>query len=283
MCQYDNAEKVFWHAMGLYYHVVLSFFTGGELESGHSIMLSSNLQGCLTMVSSVKEFDILIVGGSKQEATSTVRDTKEMVMYIKMVKTTCDGTMETKVKMVVKHCTCSTKTTLSSPQKFHLPMMQSLVAITTSTTTLPSPSSTIETAHKSQSGPTFVTSLPSVPHTSTSHIAVIPHPLDVPQPTSKPKGFYVIIVGQEWCSLLQVQDLAYDKGELHVIPIPSGPQHPVHMPSPALTEAKQSYWAEVDDLSNVFGQVQLDPTGNRNSALLIVTLALFHLHLMLNS
>ncbi|KAI5992260.1 hypothetical protein EDC04DRAFT_2911221 [Pisolithus marmoratus] len=169
--------------------------------------------------------------------------------------------------------------------------MQSPVAITASTSTLLSPTSTPQTVCKSQSGSTFVTSPPSVPRTSTARIAVIPHPSDILYPTSKAKGFYLIIVGQEvsifytwketalWvlrisgavhykCKTFQQALTAYtdtyDKGELHAIPTPDGPFWPTATcaPSPALSEGKQSYWAVVDDLSDVFGQVQLNATGN---------------------
>ncbi|KIK13840.1 hypothetical protein PISMIDRAFT_40645, partial [Pisolithus microcarpus 441] len=89
----------------------------------------------------------------------------------------------------------------------------------------------------------------------------IPHPSDVPRPTSTPKGFYLIIVGQEvgifytWKdAALQVLEISgavyykcktfqqaladytatYDKGELHAIPTPGGPFWPTapHTPSP---------------------------------------------------
>ncbi|KIO12238.1 hypothetical protein M404DRAFT_76040, partial [Pisolithus tinctorius Marx 270] len=87
------------------------------------------------------------------------------------------------------------------------------------------------------------------------------HPLDVPQPTSPPEGFYLVIVGQEvgifytwkdaalWdldisgavhykCKTFQQAlvdyTAAYNKGELHVIPIPGGPFWPTapHTPLP---------------------------------------------------
>ncbi|KAI6033543.1 hypothetical protein PISMIDRAFT_108403 [Pisolithus microcarpus 441] len=193
-----------------------------------------------------------------------------------------------KVKTVVKSHIHSTKTTLRSPQK-HSP---SSVATITSPTTLASPSSTPQATHKLQSTSAFVTPRPSVPHTSTLHTAVIPHPSDIQWPTTKPEGFYLMIVGKEvsifytWkdtaaqvleisgtvhykCKTFQQaladSTAAYRKGELHAIPTPGGPFWPTApcMPLPVLSEGKQSYWAEVDDLSDVFSQVQLNPTGNR--------------------
>ncbi|KAI6033574.1 hypothetical protein BKA83DRAFT_4018963, partial [Pisolithus microcarpus] len=112
----------------------------------------------------------------------------------------------------------------------------------------------------------------------------IPHPSDVPRPTSMPEGFYLIIVGQEvgifytWKDVaLQVLEISgavyykcktfqqaladytatYDKGELRAIPTPGGPFWPMapHTPSPVLSEGEQSYWAAVDNLSDVFSQV----------------------------
>ncbi|KAI6018450.1 hypothetical protein BKA83DRAFT_4057836 [Pisolithus microcarpus] len=125
-----------------------------------------------------------------------------------------------------------------------------------------------------------------------SQTAVIPHPSDVPRPTSMPEGFYLIIVGQEvgifytWKdAALRVLEIsgavyykcktfqqaladymaAYNKGELHAIPTPGGPFWPTapRTPSPVLSEGEQSYWAAVDDLSDVFSQVQLNPAENR--------------------
>lgn len=146
-----------------------------------SIVLSTDPQACLTMVSSVED------DGSWQIAQSTERDT-EMIMRITTTKTTHEGTTETKVKTVVK-CSHVTRTTLRSPRK-----CSPSATITGSTTTPPSASSTPQSTPKSQSGSAFP---PSVPHVSTSHSSVIPHPSDVPQPTSPPEGFYLIIVGQE--------------------------------------------------------------------------------------
>ncbi|KAI6011802.1 hypothetical protein BKA83DRAFT_4065326, partial [Pisolithus microcarpus] len=120
----------------------------------------------------------------------------------------------------------------------------------------------------------------------------IPHPSDVPRPTSMPEGFYLIIVGQEvgifytWKdAALRVLEIsgavyykcktfqqaladytaAYNKGELRAIPTPGGPFWPTapRTPSPVLSEGEQSYWAAVDDLSDVFSQVQLNPAENR--------------------
>ncbi|KAI5999605.1 hypothetical protein EDD15DRAFT_2124058, partial [Pisolithus albus] len=112
----------------------------------------------------------------------------------------------------------------------------------------------------------------------------IPDPSDLAEPTSKPEGFYLVIVGQEvgifysWkdtalrvlgisgaiyykCKTFQQAladyTAAYDKGELRAIPSPGGPFWPavLRTPSPALTEGEQSYWAEVDDLTDVLSQV----------------------------
>ncbi|KAI6020726.1 hypothetical protein BKA83DRAFT_4055795, partial [Pisolithus microcarpus] len=123
----------------------------------------------------------------------------------------------------------------------------------------------------------------------------IPHPSDVPHPTSTPEGFHLIIVGQEVSifymviflkdAALQVLEISgavyykcktfqqaladymatYDKGELRAIPTPSGPFWPTapRTPSPVLSEGEQSYWAAVDDLSDVFSQVQLNPAETR--------------------
>ncbi|KAI6022319.1 hypothetical protein BKA83DRAFT_4028345, partial [Pisolithus microcarpus] len=112
----------------------------------------------------------------------------------------------------------------------------------------------------------------------------IPHPSDLVEPTSKPEGFYLVIIGQEFSIFYMWKDTAlhvleisgaiyykcktfqqalanytaaYDKGELHAIPSPGGPFWPteLHMPSPALSEGEQSYWAKVDDLTDVLSQV----------------------------
>ncbi|KAI6142301.1 hypothetical protein EDD17DRAFT_1744728, partial [Pisolithus thermaeus] len=166
---------------------------------------------------------------------------QEMVTCTRTVTITHEGTMETKVKTIIKRCTRSTKTTLRTPQECSLSVTQSPATIL--------PSSTFP-SHKPQSSSTFVISHPSAPHTSTSHIAIIPHPLDLPKPTSKPEGFYLVIIGQEvsifytwkdtalWvleisgtvyykCRTFQQAladyTAAYDKGELHPIPIPGGP------------------------------------------------------------
>ena len=58
---------------------------------------------------------------------------------------------------------------------------------------------------------------------------------------------------------------AYHKGKLRAIPTPGGPfwLTVLRMPSPTHSEGEQSYWAEVDDLSDLFGQVQLDHSENR--------------------
>ncbi|KAI6137149.1 hypothetical protein F5141DRAFT_996178 [Pisolithus sp. B1] len=199
--------------------------------------------------------------------------------------------METKVKSIVKHCTCSTTTTLRSPQKCSQAVTQSPVATTTPTTTLLSPPSTL-TSCKSKPSSTFVTSHPSVPCASTSCIAVIPHPSDLAEPTSKPEGFYLVIIGQEvsifytwkdaalWvleisgavyykCKTFQQAlanyTAAYNNGELHAIPTPGGPFWPtvLCMPSPTLSEGEQSYWAKADDLTDVLSQVQLNPAGSQ--------------------
>ena len=57
---------------------------------------------------------------------------------------------------------------------------------------------------------------------------------------------------------------AYNKGELCAIPTPGGLFWPTapRMPLPTLSEGERSYWAEVDDLSDLFGQVQLDHSAN---------------------
>ena len=57
---------------------------------------------------------------------------------------------------------------------------------------------------------------------------------------------------------------AYNKGELRAIPTPGGPFWLTvpRTPSPTLSEGEQSYWTEVDDLSDLFGQVQLDHSVN---------------------
>ena len=57
---------------------------------------------------------------------------------------------------------------------------------------------------------------------------------------------------------------AYHKGKLHEIPTPGGPfwLTALCMPSPTFSEGERSYWAEVDDLSDLFGQVHLDHSGN---------------------
>ncbi|KIK13111.1 hypothetical protein PISMIDRAFT_38626, partial [Pisolithus microcarpus 441] len=89
----------------------------------------------------------------------------------------------------------------------------------------------------------------------------IPHPSDLVEPTSKPEGFYLVIIGQEFSIFYMWKDTAlhvleisgaiyykcktfqqalanytaaYDKGELHAIPSPGGPFWPteLHMPSP---------------------------------------------------
>jgi len=56
----------------------------------------------------------------------------------------------------------------------------------------------------------------------------------------------------------------YHKGELRAIPTPGGPFWPTVpcTPSPTFSEGEWSYWAEVDDLSDLFGQVHLDHSGN---------------------
>ncbi|KAI6154662.1 hypothetical protein BKA82DRAFT_4347606 [Pisolithus tinctorius] len=226
------------------------------------------------MVSSVED------DGSWQIARSTERDTEETITRITTTKTTREGTTETKVKTMVKRSHV-TRTTLRSPRK-----CSPSATITGSTTTPPSASSTPQSTPKSQSGSAFP---PSVPRASTSHSSVIPHPSDVPRPTSPPEGFYLVIVGQEvgifytWKdAALRVLDVsgavhykcktfqraladytaAYNNGELRAIPIPGGPFWPTapRTPSPALSEGEQSYWAEVDDLSDLFGSVQLGRT-----------------------
>ncbi|KAI6153013.1 hypothetical protein BKA82DRAFT_4349386 [Pisolithus tinctorius] len=226
------------------------------------------------MVSSIED------DGSWQIARSTEQDTEETITRITTTKTTREGTTETKVKTMVKRSHV-TRTTLRSPRK-----CSPSATITGSTTTPPSASSTPQSTPKSQSGSAFP---PSVPHASTSHSSVIPHPSDVPRPTSPPEGFYLVIVGQEvgifytWKdAALRVLDVsgavhykcktfqraladytaAYNNGELRAIPIPGGPFWPTapHTPSPALSEGEQSYWAEVDDLSDLFGSVQLSRT-----------------------
>ena len=60
----------------------------------------------------------------------------------------------------------------------------------------------------------------------------------------------------------------YENRELHAVPTPGGPFWPTVpcAPSPTLSEGEQSYWAEVDDLSDLtdlFGQVRLNHSGNR--------------------
>ncbi|KAI5999232.1 hypothetical protein EDD15DRAFT_2134288, partial [Pisolithus albus] len=99
-----------------------------------------------------------------------------------------------------------------------------------------------------------------------------------------PEGYYLVIVGQEvgifymWKdAALRVLEIsgavyykcrtfqqalasymaAYNKGELRAIPNPGGPFWPtaVRTPSPVLSEGEQSYWAEVDDLTDVLSQV----------------------------
>ena len=57
----------------------------------------------------------------------------------------------------------------------------------------------------------------------------------------------------------------YNKGELCAIPTPGGPFWPIVpcTPSPTLSEGEQSYWAEVGDLVDLFGQVRLDCTGDQ--------------------
>ncbi|KAI5999211.1 hypothetical protein EDD15DRAFT_2363275 [Pisolithus albus] len=234
------------------------------------------------MVSTVED------DGSWEVTNTTERDTEETtVTHITTVKTTHEGTTETKVKTVVKSRIHSTETTLRSPRK----RSPSSVATITSPTTLASPSTTPRATHKLWSASAFVTPRPSVPRTSTSHTAVIPHPSDIQRPTTKPEGFYLVIVGQEvgifytWkdtaarvleisgavhykCKTFQQAladyTAAYRKGELRAIPTPGGPFWPTapRTPSPVLSEGEQSYWAEVDDLSDVFSQVQLGPTGN---------------------
>lgn len=233
------------------------------------------------MVSSVSSAED---DGRWQETRTTKKDMQETVTSTRTVTITREGTMETKVKTVIKRCTRSTKTTLRTPQECSPSVTQSPAAI--------SPSSTFP-SRKPQSSSTFVISRPSAPRTSTSRIAVIPHPSDLPKPTSKPEGFYLVIIGQEvgifytWKdTALRVLEIsgavyykcrsfqqaladytvAYDKGELRPIPIPGGPFWPMALrtPSPAPSEGEQSYWAQVDDLSEVLGQVQLSPTGNHN-------------------
>ncbi|KAI5989485.1 hypothetical protein EDD15DRAFT_2151392, partial [Pisolithus albus] len=120
---------------------------------------------------------------------------------------------------------------------------------TTSTTALLSPPRTLSSPNP-QSTPTLVSPRPSAPHASTSRIAVVPHPSDLPRPTSTPEGFYLVIVGQEvgifytWKdAALRVLEIsgavyykcrtfqralanytaAYNKGELRAIPKPGGP------------------------------------------------------------
>ncbi|KAI6104652.1 hypothetical protein EDD16DRAFT_1462819, partial [Pisolithus croceorrhizus] len=99
-----------------------------------------------------------------------------------------------------------------------------------------------------------------------------------------PEGYYLVIVGQEvgifytWkdaaLHILKISSAvyykcrtfqqaladymaAYNKGELHAIPTPSGPFWPtaLHTPLPVLSKGEQSYWAEVDDLMDVLSQV----------------------------
>ncbi|KIK18693.1 hypothetical protein PISMIDRAFT_14189 [Pisolithus microcarpus 441] len=134
--------------------------------------------------------------GSWQVTSTTEDNTEETVTHIKMIKTTRKGTTEM-VKTMVKHRTHSTKTTLRSPQRCSPSVSQSPVAITTSASTLPSSPGTPRPTRKPQSDSGLITSLPSVCRSSTSQTAVIPHPSDVPHPTSMPEGFYLIIVGQE--------------------------------------------------------------------------------------
>ena len=85
---------------------------------------------------------------------------------------------------------------------------------------------------------------------------------------------------------------AYNNSKLRATPTPGGPFWPTMLctPLPTLSEGKQSYWAEVDDLSDLFGQVQLDHTGNwciarlsPQAILLIVIAAPLCLHLVLGS
>ena len=56
----------------------------------------------------------------------------------------------------------------------------------------------------------------------------------------------------------------YNKGKLRAIPTPGGPFWPTvpRTPSLTLSEGERSYWAEVDDLSDLFGQVRLDHSVN---------------------
>ncbi|KAI6120038.1 hypothetical protein EDD16DRAFT_1479455 [Pisolithus croceorrhizus] len=146
-------------------------------------------------------------------------------------------------------------------------------------------------SRKPQSSLMFVASRPLVPHTSMSHNTVIPHPLDLPGPTSMPEGYYLVIIGQEVSIFYMWKDTAlhileisgavyykcrtfhqaladymaaYKKGELHAIPTPGGPFWPTALctPSPVLSKGEQSYWAEVDDLIDVLSQAQLNPTGS---------------------
>ena len=119
------------------------------------------------------------------------------ISRIKTVKMTCQGAMETKVESVVRHWTHSSKTTRGTSQECSPSVAQSVAATGTSITTLPSPPSTPTTTRKPQLGSMLVTSSPSIPSSSTSHTIGIPHPSDLPHPTSPVEGYYLIIVGQE--------------------------------------------------------------------------------------
>ncbi|KAI5989543.1 hypothetical protein EDD15DRAFT_2370618 [Pisolithus albus] len=213
------------------------------------------------MVSSVED------DSGWQETESMERDTQETVT--RMVTTTREGTMETKESSKAQ----SSCDTIAGCNQLYCNLtvvpnhLNYRLTVTPKDTFLSQP-----TIYSNACFPH-----PSAPRASTSCIAVIPHPSDLLRPTSMPEGFYLVIVGQEVGIFYMWKDAAltfqraladytaaYNKGELHVIPKPGRPFWPtvLHMPSPVLSEGEQSYWAEVDDLTDVLSQVQLDPAGS---------------------
>jgi len=127
----------------------------------------------------------------------TERKTEVTISHIKTVKTTHQGATETKVESMVRCRTHSSKTTRGTSRECSPSAAQSAAATGTGITTLPSPPSTPTTTCKPQLGSTLVTSSPSIPSSSTSHTIGIPHPSDLPHPTSPVEGYYLVIVGQE--------------------------------------------------------------------------------------
>ncbi|KIK26909.1 hypothetical protein PISMIDRAFT_8682 [Pisolithus microcarpus 441] len=189
--------------------------------------------------------------GSWQVMSTTEDDTEEMVTCIKTIKTTRKGTTETVKTMEPSKM----QSALHDPLANHNPIPASL------------PLSLQYATHlrlKLLSFPTLQMSHTQPPH---------------------PRGSTLLLLGKRKDAALQVLEISgavyykcktfqqaladymatYDKGELRAIPTPSGPFWPTapRTPSPVLSEGEQSYWAAVDDLSDVFSQVQLNPAETR--------------------